>query len=341
MRVLICEDSKTYAAVLSHALRGDGDVDVTVVCRTAEEAIAALPRFNPDVITMDIELPGMSGIQAVERIMSVHPVPIMVLSSQVRRDSALAAAALAAGALDAMGKEDLELVDPHGAAAVAFRQRLKILSGARVIRHPRARLNQGKVRTSKHARTAAVIGIGASTGGPQALAAVLAQVPGAFAIPILVVQHIGAGFTEGLVRWLDATVEPPVRVATPTTEVSPGVWIAPEEAHLVLGGTGRFAFDRNVAAGLHRPSADVLFKSIAESAGSGAVGVVLTGMGRDGAEGVEAIRQAGGLTIAQDEESSAVFGMPKAAAEKGAELILPLREIGDSLGRMMPLVKVA
>src|SRR5204863_9300630 len=115
-----------------------GEIDVAAVCRTAEETIALLPRLEPDLVTMDIELPGMSGIEAVEQIMNVHPVPILVLSSQVQRDSELAAAALAAGALDAVGKEALDLVDPHGAAAVALRQRLNMLAAARVLRHHRA-----------------------------------------------------------------------------------------------------------------------------------------------------------------------------------------------------------
>jgi two-component system chemotaxis response regulator CheB len=216
-----------------------------------------------------------------------------------------------------------------------------MLAAARVIRHPRASLNQRKVRTGAQARTAAVIGICASTGGPQALFAVLAQVPRSFPIPILVVQHIGAGFTEGLVRWLDNAIEPPVRLATATTEIGPGVWIAPEKAHMRLGDTGTLELDRDSAAGLHRPSANVLFASIAASAGSGGVGIVLTGMGRDGAEGLEAIRSAGGLTIAQDEESCVVFGMPRAAAEKGAALVLPLLEIGDLLNKMLLAEKVA
>jgi two-component system, chemotaxis family, protein-glutamate methylesterase/glutaminase len=341
MRVLICEDSRTYAAVLSHAVQGDGEVEVAAVCRTAEEAIALLPSVKPDLVTMDIELPGISGLEAVERIMTAHPVPILVLSSRVRRDSEVAAAALAAGALDAVGKDELDLMDPVSATAVAFRQRLKVLAKARVIRHPRARLNHAKPRTGTQVRSASVIGICASTGGPQALGAVLAQIPESFPIPILLVQHISIGFTEGFVRWLDGVVEPPVRMADATTEVGPGIWVAPEEAHLVLRDPDGLALDRDSAAGLHRPSANTLFESIAEHAGGHAVGVVLTGMGRDGADGLEAIRRAGGLTVAQDEGTCAVFGMPRAAAEQGAELILPPREIGDLLCRLLPLEKVA
>jgi two-component system, chemotaxis family, protein-glutamate methylesterase/glutaminase len=338
MRVLICEDSRTYAAVLTQAVSEGGEVDVAAVCENAEEAIELLPRLKPDLVTMDIELPGMSGLEAVEEIMNVHPVPILVLSSHVEEDSEVAAAALAAGALEAMGKGQLDLVDPRGAAAAGFRKRLKLLAGARVIRHPRARLAKPREHAPRVRRTASAIGICASTGGPQALLALLGRIPASFQVPIIVVQHIADGFTEGLVRWLDRAVAPPVRLASATAKVSSGVWVAPEGAHLRLWNGG-FSLDRHTSPGLHRPSADILFGSLAERLGGKAVGVVLTGMGRDGAGGLEAIREAGGFTIAQDEESSAVFGMPRAAAEKGADLVLPPRKIGDVLSDVVPAVK--
>src|SRR6185437_13179340 len=139
-RVLICEDSRTYAAALRRLLEHDGDIAVAGVCTTAEEALAALPRLKPDLVTMDVELPGMSGLEAVEQIMGATPLPILVLSSHIGADSDLAAAALAAGALDAVAKDDLDLTQPSGAGGIAFRQRARLLSRARVIRHPRARI---------------------------------------------------------------------------------------------------------------------------------------------------------------------------------------------------------
>jgi two-component system, chemotaxis family, protein-glutamate methylesterase/glutaminase len=336
MRVLICEDSSTYAAVLSHALREEGEVDVAAVCRSAEEAIAVLPKLKPDVVTMDIELPGMSGVEAIEEIMNAHPVPILVLSSHTVQGSKVAAEALAAGALDAVGKGELDLADPHGAVARALRSRLKLLATTRVIRHPRGRLNQDRSAGKVRGRHSAVIGICASTGGPQALGAVLAELPDSFPIPVLVVQHIATGFTAGLARWLEGTIGPAVRLASERTRLGPGVWIAPEDAHLVLCGDRMIALDRDGPPGLHRPSGDVLFESLARHAGADAAAVVLSGMGRDGAAGLESVRDAGGLTIAQDEETSAIFGMPKAAAESGAELILPPPAIGKVLGQLVP-----
>jgi two-component system chemotaxis response regulator CheB len=187
------------------------------------------------------------------------------------------------------------------------------------------------VPASRKTHELGAVGIVASTGGPQALEALLAALPAGFQLPLLVVQHIASGFTNGLARWLDGSVPLHVRLAVAGEVLAPGVWIAPEGAHLVLDADGRFALDERTTAGLHRPSGDVLLHSLADYAGARAAAVVLSGMGKDGAAGLAAVREAGGLTIAQDEQSSAIYGMPKAAAERGAELILPLCEIAPKL----------
>jgi two-component system, chemotaxis family, protein-glutamate methylesterase/glutaminase len=328
-RVLICEDSRTYAAGLRRLLEHNGEFNVVGISATAEEAIAALPQLQPDVLTMDVELPGMTGLEAVEEIMSVRPVPILVLSSHVGGTRETAAAALAAGALDAVAKDDLNLREPDGAVAVAFRRRLTVLSRARVIRHPRARLKK-RASAISAARTASVVGICASTGGPQVLASLLAMLPAQYPIPVLVVQHISQGFTEGLAHWLDRTVRVPVHVAG-AGPLGPGVWIAPEGAHLKLERSGELSLDRRTVRGHHRPSGDILFESLADAAGDTAVAVVLTGMGSDGAAGAAAVHARGGLSVAQDEATSAVYGMPKVAAERGADLVLAPAEIGSLL----------
>lgn len=330
-RVLVCEDSKTFAAALVRTLERGGEVEVVGVATSAEGAIADLSRLAPDLVTMDVELPGMSGLQAVEEIMSTRPTPILIVSSHVSSGGDLVAAALASGALDAIAKSDLPLRDPDGAAAIAFRRRVKLLGGARVIRHPRARLNGRGTVPSPPASHDSVIGICASTGGPHALATLLAGIPADFGVPILVVQHIGAGFTEGLAHWLDAAVPLPVRLAEHGTRPLLGVTVAPDGADLVLTAAGVLELDRTTPSGLHRPSGDVLLRSIAHHAQNAAVAVVLTGMGRDGADGLAAVGEAGGLTIAQDEATSAVYGMPREAARCGAAQILPLDEIAAAL----------
>jgi two-component system chemotaxis response regulator CheB len=331
-RTLICEDSGVYAAALRRVLEYDGDISVAAVCTTAEEAIAALPAVRPDLITMDIELPGMDGIAAVEEIMSSTPLPILVLSAQVGRGSDRAAAALAAGAVDALAKDDLDLRDPASPGGIALRHRVKVLSRARVIRHPRARLRSWP--DTGPLRQASVVGVVSSTGGPQVLARLLEALPADYRVPVLVVQHIAPGFTEGMVRWLDRSVAVPVQLAGEGTLAGPGAWIAPEGAHLVFSSTGQMHLDRETVRGRHRPSGDVLLDSIAAAAGRTGVAIVLSGMGADGAVGAGHVRRHGGLAIAQDEATSVVFGMPKAAIDQGVDIVLPPEEIAASLLRL-------
>jgi two-component system, chemotaxis family, protein-glutamate methylesterase/glutaminase len=331
-RVLVCEDSPVYAAALIRLLEKDGDIKVSAVCTTAAEAIAALPRVQPDLVTMDLELPDMNGLKAVEEIMSSRPLPILVLSGLVGMESGMSASALAFGALDAIAKDGIGLRDPAGAAAVAFRRRVRILSRATVIRHLRAGL---KARPEpgglELTHRASVIGVCASTGGPQVLVRVLSGLPADYPVPVLVVQHIGAGFTEGLADWLDQVVGLPVGVAQDGARARAGIWIAPAGAHLQLTSTGLLHLDRRSAPGPHCPSGNVLLESIATAAGRTGVAIVLSGMGSDGAAGAAAVRRGGGLAIAQDQSSSAVFGMPQAAIDLGVEMVLSPAEITTTL----------
>ena len=338
-RVLICEDSRTYAAGLSRLLSRDPEIDVVGVCSTAEETIATLGRLidKPHLVTIDLELPGMSGASAIEQIMSVEPVPILVLAGGVPQGSKPALESLAAGALEVLSKDTFDLSDADGADARALCRRVKLLCRVRVLHHPRAGVNRHLRRSDNggSAGLASVIAICASAGGPPALAAVLAGIPAGFAIPILVVQHMAPGFVGGFADWLDGQVPLPVRLA----EAGParkGIWVAPEGAHLIFDRARRLAFDRRTDAAPHRPSGDVLLRSVATGAGAEGVAVVLTGMGRDGAQGFAAVKRSGGLTIAQDEGSSAVFGMPKAAAECGADLVLGLDGIAQRLRSLRP-----
>jgi two-component system, chemotaxis family, protein-glutamate methylesterase/glutaminase len=330
-RVLICEDSRTYAAALQRVIEHDGQLDVVAVARSAEDAIAAVGRLTPDLVTMDIELPGMSGLEAVERIMGVAPVPILVLSGHVGPSSQASAAALAAGALDAMPKDSVDLLDPGGAGASAFRRRLAMMSGMRVIRHPRGGQQQPVARVNGAGRTARAIGVCSSMGGPHALLELLGSLPQSFPLPILIAQHITIGFADGLARWLDASVPLPVQIGRAGELAERGVWLAPDDAHMLLERGGRLALRPGAPSDNNVPSGDVLLGSLAATLGRDAVAVVLTGMGRDGAEGTAAVHTAGGFTIAQDEATSAIYGMPRAAAAAGVDLVLPLTEIGAEL----------
>lgn len=341
-RILVCEDSPTFAAGLTRFLEQDPDLRVIGQATSGAAALTLVPRIDPDLVLMDLELEDGDGTETVRRIMERHPRPIIVLSAYSPRGSRRAAAALAAGAVDALAKTDVSFADPLRPRAVALRRQIKRLSLASTA--GRRRPVRGGVAAGAAGavgRRASVIAVAASTGGPVALEAVLSRVPAGFAVPVLVVQHITSGFLDGFVDWLDERVALPVRRALDGSPVGPGVWFAPEGAHLVLDDGMRMRFDTQSVAGYHRPAADVLLSSVARVARAQSVSVVLTGMGSDGAAGTAAIRSGGGLTIAQDQASSVLYGMPRAAAEAGAELILPLEAIGPALSRLLPVAVAA
>jgi two-component system, chemotaxis family, protein-glutamate methylesterase/glutaminase len=340
-RVLICEDSAAYAAGLTRFLQSDSEMEVVGVATSGEQAIADVQRLRPDLLTLDMQLPGIDGLGVVRTLMSSSPLPIVVLSAHVERGSSRAAEALAAGALDIVPKDRLRLDQLDDVWAQAMRSRLRRLAGIRV--RPPAPPRESSPRRASVApwHEARAIGIGASTGGPPALETLLARLQVGFSIPVIVVQHMAPGFVDGLVRWLDNKVAVPVGIAKEGEQAGPGVWFAPDNAHLLLTSSMHFALDRETEA-QHRPSVDSLLASLAESVGEAAVGVVLTGMGKDGLHGSAAIRDAGGMVIVQDEASSVVYGMPQAVAREGAHISLPPEEIGDALDTMRaPSRKVA
>jgi two-component system, chemotaxis family, protein-glutamate methylesterase/glutaminase len=337
-RVLVCEDSLAYATALSKFLEHDEEIEVVGIAPTGEQAIADVERLEPDLLTLDMQLPGIDGLEVVERLMGSTPLPIVVLSATVASGSERAAEALAAGALEVVAKDRLRLDRPDDLWAQAMRSRFRRLSSMRVAR-PGFGLRQ---QPAVPARTPAIgsagaraIGIGASTGGPPVLEAILSGLPADFPLPVLVVQHMAPGFIDGFARWLDQKLSLTARVAAEGERAAPGVWFAPDGAHLLLGGSMRFALGLEPERP-HRPSVDTLLGSLAEAVGSEAVGVVLTGMGKDGAAGAAAIRSAGGVVIAQDEASSVVYGMPRAVAEDGADLVAAPAEIAAALAALRP-----
>jgi two-component system, chemotaxis family, protein-glutamate methylesterase/glutaminase len=333
-RVLLCEDSPAYARSLASLLERGHELEVCGVCASGEETLQALERTAPDLVVMDLELPGMGGLRAIEEIVRLRPVPVVVLSAYVGRGSPKIAASLAAGAVEALSKSQLRVDEPDSPAAVALRHRLRRLARARpangrpVIATP---TETPRIKTGQRAKA---IGIGASTGGPSALATILADLPASFPLPVLVAQHMADGFIDSLVGWLDARV--PLRVAVVRREMrlSRGIWFAPDDGHLVLTPSMQLAVQPAANKRALVPSADVLLGSMADALGPSAIGVVLTGMGRDGGRGVAAITRAGGCVIAQDEESSVVFGMPKTAIEQGASAVLGLGRIAAALRQL-------
>ena len=331
VRVLVADDSPLFREVLGRLVGDEPGFEVVGSARDGEEAARLVRALRPDVVTMDLQMPEADGFSGIARIMAETPTPILVLTSQPAR--AVSFRALSLGALDLLEKPppeaDLE------AYAQTLRSRLRLLAGVRVIRHPLGvrRADGGRPR---RAVRPSVVAIGASLGGPRALLAVLRALPADFPAPIAVVQHIADGFTEGLAAWLDQECALGVAVARDGETLEPGqVRVAPAGAHLLVGPARARLSDAPPVEGF-RPSVTELFRSAAEAHGPRACGVLLTGMGRDGADGLAALRGAGGHAIVQDEATSAIFGMPRAAIEAGAaDRVLPLEDIPRALAELV------
>jgi two-component system, chemotaxis family, protein-glutamate methylesterase/glutaminase len=341
LRILVVEDSLTVRKRLCEILATDPGIEVVGEAEDGSQAIALCLQLRPDAITMDMMLPVMSGLAATEYIMAHCPTPILVVSASTNRGELFKTYdALAAGAVDVLEKP---LGDASDAAWEAhFIATLKLVSRIRVVTHHRARLRAAQHPPQPLApmplppagRNYQLVAIGASTGGPGAVVQVLQSLPADFRLPILLVLHINEPFGTAFADWLDGQTGRRVAYAQegePVAAAAGRVAMAPPNQHLTVQG-GRFHLTHGAERNFCRPSVDVLFESLAQTCGATTIACLLTGMGRDGAAGLLAIRQAGGLTIAQDEESSVVYGMPREAALLGAAChVLSLRSIGPAL----------
>ncbi len=338
VRVLIVDDSPTARLVLRQILGTDPEIQVIGTAATGQEALEQVRQLNPDVVTMDVFMPGMDGYQATRRIMQEHPVPIVVVSGGVDRpELRVAFRAIQAGALDVLQKPGVD----GGRASEYARRRLvatvKLMASVRVLRQPgpaRSALSPGsRAHVAPPVPRPRCIGVVASTGGPMALNTLLRGLPAHFPVPIAVVQHMAPGFLKGLVDWLQGNTALRCQVARDGEEPQAGtVYFAPDDRHLVLSRPGRFRLEDGPPVHYVRPSGTVLLESMAHLWGGQSLGVVLTGMGADGAEGLRAVHNHGGIGIVQDEATAAVWGMPRAAVEAGAaDYVLPLEEIGPKL----------
>jgi len=353
IRTLIVDDSPTAQHFLLKALEGQADIEVVGVAANGLEAVEMANRLRPTLITMDIWMPEMDGFAATEQIMTDCPTRIVIVSSGVGSNQGLTFDALQAGALEVFPKAH----STDGPGLERYRAKLlstlRAMAGVTVLRRRRGSsgvyllpvaapagsiaewpapqpsrpslpplavvaLPQPRVLPEGAARRR-FLAIGASTGGPAVLAQLLGALPEDTAFPIAVVQHMAPGFTDGFVRWLQAQTPLPVRLAQEGEAAAPGsVYLAPEGLHLRLASGWTFQVSPSAQESQFCPSVDVLFQSVADVAGSGGIGLLLTGMGNDGARGMLGLRQAGGLALAQEGASCVVNGMPAAAAELGA-----------------------
>jgi two-component system chemotaxis response regulator CheB len=341
IRVLVVEDSVSVRKRLVEVLRGDADVEVVGEAADGKEAIALCQSLRPDVVTLDMVLPVMSGLAATEYIMAHFPTPILIVSASTNRgDLFKTYEALAAGAVDVLEKPTGHEVGD--AWERKFLATVKLVSRIKVITHV-----QGKLRSSAtlperdvagalpRAGACQVVAIGASTGGPAAIVKILRGLPPTFALPILLVIHIGEPFAVTFAEWLDGLSPLRVSLARDGDVLPPvgrsRVIMAPPDRHLLLR-QGVLRLSRDPERHSCRPSVDVLFESLARELGDRSLACLLTGMGKDGAAGLLEVRRAGGTTIAQDEATSIVFGMPQEAIRLGAAMsVLPLGEIAPVL----------
>jgi two-component system chemotaxis response regulator CheB len=333
IRTLIVDDSPTARALLIHILKGDGEFDVVGEAGDGAEAIRLARELRPDLITMDIQMPVIDGLQATRTIMAHTPCPIVVISNLDVEEVKVSLNALRAGALMVLQK-------PAGPSSPTYpKARAQILATAKAMASVRTYTRSaiepaadGERAAPPDARvrfTPRVIGLAASTGGPKALQQILGDLPGDLAVPVLIVQHIASGFVGGLATWLQESTRLKVRVASHGERLEPGTaLLAPDDRHLSMSADGAAILLDEAPSGAFRPSANVLFDGIARACGGAAVGVILTGIGNDGVQGLLALRKAGGFCVAQDQASSVLFGMPEAAIQAGAaDVVLGLAQI--------------
>jgi len=343
VKVLIVEDSPVIRELLTYILGSDEDIEVIGTVANGEDAIEAVSRRNPDVITMDIHMPGMNGIDATRRIMETHPAPIVIVSGSSNSNEAETAfEAIGAGALAVIERPRGIGHPEHATTSAKLIQMVKLMSEVKVVRRwPQATRRGARSNPPVAADSSLksqpgirLLAIGASTGGPLALQTILSRLPQTFPLPVLIVQHIAPGFVVGLAEWLARTCALPVHVAAHGEVLLTGhVYLAPDDLQMKVGKTGAtIQLTGDEAEHGLRPAVSCMFRSVVDVYGARAVGVLLTGMGKDGADELCRMREKGAITFAQDEVSSVVHGMPGEAIRlDGASYVLSPEKIADAL----------
>ncbi len=333
IRVVIADDAATARLALKAAVEADGSLVVVGEARDGAEAVELCVRLRPDVALLDVRMPIMDGVSATKEIMARAPLPVVVISgTQLDEDPQISFVALAAGAVEVVRKPRAGLEGQRADDAGRLRSLLRLMSQVKVVR--RGSLPPEGSLPPVPARGADLLAIGASTGGPAALSRLLRDIKPPLPMPTVIVQHIMEGFVSTMTGWLSATTGHDVRVAAGGDILTPGVvLVAPDDVHLTVERGGRTRLGHGSPVGGHRPSVNELFHSVARVHGRRAIGVLLTGMGDDGAVGLGAMHQAGALTFAEAEASCAVYGMPRAAVELGVvDHLLPLGRLARELG---------
>jgi two-component system chemotaxis response regulator CheB len=343
IRVLVVEDSPTVMELLVNILSSDPEIKVIGTANNGEEAIEKAISNKPDVITMDIHMPKMDGFEATRRIMELKPVPIVIVTGSLdAREVSTSFKVIEAGALCVVSKPKGISHPDHEGTAKELIQTVKLMSEVKVVRrwvyyrkNSAASVvpSERKIDIKQTPLEIKVVAIGASTGGPQVLQTIFSGLGESFPLPLLIVQHMSSGFVQGMAEWISESTGFPVHIASAGEYILPGkAYIAPDGFHMGVERSNRIMLSSDEPEGGLRPSVSYLFRSVAKAYGRNAVGVLLTGMGKDGAEGLRLMKDTGSITIAQDESSSVIFGMPKAAIElEAATYVLPSDKIAGAL----------
>jgi two-component system, chemotaxis family, protein-glutamate methylesterase/glutaminase len=350
IKVLLVEDSPIALEILQRLLNSSTAIKVVGTAHHGKQALELIPGTQPDVVCVDLLMEYMDGLELTRQVMASCPRPILVISNAVQEtDTDNIFRLLQAGAVDVFPKPKAGSPSDYEKVKTALIHKIKVLSGVKVFTRPLSKpesCRRGEMVAISPPKIPAisnltvvqnsqfkVLAIGASTGGPGAFEKILCRFPAHFPLPVICAQHISEGFLEGLTHWLKAHCSLNVKIAQIGELPQPGtIYFAPETQHLELNAQGRFSYSPQKQARAYCPSITLLFKSIARFYGNTCLGVLLTGMGNDGAEGLKAIFETGGLTIAQDESTSVIFGMPKEAIALGAaQYVLPLQDIAPFL----------
>ncbi len=348
IRILIADDSQVFQRVLSSCLDEESGIEIVGIVDNGDEAIEMCRTLRPDLVTMDIFMPGITGLEATRRIMKECPTRIVIISSMINsKNLKYTFEAMQAGAVEVIDKPQDMLTGNYDNVR---KQLLKVIRRS-MEAQPDKRFNwsqtdnirptarsyvegdsrdtlfdssldrEWEIRTIREKFVPRIIALGGSTGAPAVVADILTHLPKNFYVPILIAQHIVKGFSKGMADWLNSGVTSEVRTAEDNMLVKPGqVLFAPDDTHLGITSGNRIILKKRAPTDLYVPSVNHLFKSIATSFSTWALGIILSGMGKDGAEGLLELRKAGGVTIAQNEETSIVWGMPKVATEMGAAM---------------------
>ncbi len=333
LRILIVEDSRTQRELLVRLLESTGKFEIVGTAVNGQDGVEAAQKLRPDIIAMDIHLPILDGYEATRQIMQTCPTPIVMVSNSLGDEGRRSVEAMASGALAVIRKPGNMRNDAYELDRVNLVRTLQLMADVPVVtRHP-PRPPRPQVVQAERTPHAKVLAIAASTGGPAAIQIVLSGLGKNFPLPILLVQHIASGFVEALADWLNTILPLNICVAKHGQPMQPGhVYLAPDDHHLLVKQYGTIGLQQSIPEDRYCPSADILFDAVAQIYGAQSIGVILTGMGDDGAQGLRAMRIQGSQTYAQDEASCVVYGMPQAAVAAGAIVrVLPLERIAPAI----------